>query len=263
MWDDARIYDLETVGDDDDVPYWQSLIARHRPAGVLDLACGTGRLTLPIARAGRALRLDFTVLGLDRSAPFLARARERLADAAPDVRDAVRFVDGDMRSFDLGQTFDLVILGFNSFAYLHTVEDQLACLRAVRRHLAPGGRFALDLLVPLLTFLAEAQVSPPVIRQELDHPVPDQGIARFLRSCADRYDAETQTIASTYFYELYHVDGRQERFTKDLAWHMYFTRELSLLLHLSGLAPVERHGAYDGTPFSKRSKQYLWIMEAV
>lgn len=70
--------------------------------------------------------------------------------------------------------------------------------------------------MPQFAFLAEAQIPSPVIRLELDHAMLAHDVARYLRSCADRYDAGTQTISSTYFYEIYHADGRQERTTKDL-----------------------------------------------
>lgn len=114
--------------------------------------------------------------------------------------------------------------------------------------------------MPQFAFLAEAQIPSPVIRLELDHAMLAHGVARYLRSCADRYDAGTQTISSTYFYEIYHADGRQERTTKDLQWHMYYPRELELLLRLSGLTVRERFGSYDQTPFTARSKQYVWTM---
>lgn len=102
----------------------------------------------------------------------------------------------------------------------------------------------------------------PPIRTEHDHAVPDEGVARFIRNYVDRYDAESQTLTSTYFYEIHHVDGRQDRFIKDLSWHMYFPHELRLLLRLAGLDVVERWGGYDQAPFGSRSRQYLWVTAA-
>jgi SAM-dependent methyltransferase len=262
VWDDVRLYELEFDEEDFDFGYWLGVLEQYRPGRVLDLACGAGRITLPLAECGAEVREDFRITGIDSSAPMIGRARERLAGQHAAIRDAVTFGEGDMRDFDLGDTFDLIVLGFNSFAYLHTIEDQLACLASIRRHLAPGGHFALDLIVPQFAFLAEAQVNPPPIRLEMDHALPEKGIAGYFRSCADRYDASTQTISSTYFYEIHHVDGRQERTTKRLDWHMYYPNELQLLLGQAGFSVVERFGSYDRTPFTGRSKQYLWTMTA-
>jgi SAM-dependent methyltransferase len=176
------------------------------------------------------------------------------------LQAAVRFVEGDMRDFNLGEQFDLILIGFNSFAYIHTLEDHRSCLRTIRRHLAPGGHLAIDLVVPHFSFLAEAQLPVPVVRLELDVTAPELGIKRMLRFATERYDAVTQTDDTTYFYEIYYSDGRHERFTDDLAWHMYFPHELNMLLEDAGFKPVERWGSYLKAPFGPRSTQYLWVM---
>lgn len=262
VWDDVRLYELELNGYDDDLEFWNGLLDTHEPKTVLELACGTGRITIPMAAKGSAACSDFRIVGIDASAPFIARAQELLREQSPATQRATRFLEGDMREFDLGETFDLIVLGFNSFAYLHTIDDQLACLACVRKHLAPGGRFVLDVIVPQFNFVAEAQVVPPVIRLELNHPVPSAGVERFLRSYTDRYDGATQTITTTYFYEIYHEDGRQERISRDLTWHMYYPHELELFLRMSGFVVLERNGDYNGSPFTSRSKQYVWTMSA-
>jgi SAM-dependent methyltransferase len=262
MWDDADLYELETAWYTQDLPYWAWLLAEVQPRHLLELACGTGRLALPLARQRVQHDPGFRLMGLDRSAALLVRAQEKLAETEPALTGVVQWVEGDMRTFDLGERFDLIILGFNALAYLPALEDQVACLRAIRRHLAPGGRFALDLLVPLAAFLAECQGANPPMRVELDHAVPALGVSRFLRCATDRYDPATQSDDSAYFYEIYYADGRVERRTDTLRWHMYFPRELLLLLRLAGLVPVAQYGSYARTPFNGASDKYLWVMAA-
>lgn len=172
MWNDVRLYELELNGYDDDLEFWGGVIDRYRPAKVLELACGTGRIALPLGDKGLAAQTDFRIVGIDSSVEFIERARELLLDRSLAMQEAARFLVDDMRDFDLGETFDLILLGFNSFAYLHTLEDRLACLESARRHLGPNGRFVLDVIVQQFNFVAEAQVTPPVIRLELNHPVP-------------------------------------------------------------------------------------------
>ena len=262
MWDDPDLYDLETAWYVTDLPYWQGLLAEYRPVRVLELGCGTGRLALPLARRGAAdLIPGFRLVGLDRSAALLARAQARLA-AEPPLAGAVRFVAGDMRAFDLGEMFDLIVLGFNTLAYLHTRPEQLACLTAVRRHLAPGGRFAIDLILPLAGFLAEAAEPDPPAHVELDHAVPAAGVTRFERIAVDHYDPLTQTDYTEYRYTITYADGRVEHRSDELAWHMYFPCELEGLLEQAGLRPVVRYGGYDRRPWGPGAEMYLWVMTA-
>ena len=169
LWDDPELYELENADDPYfDLPFWQRLIERREPRRVLELASGTGRMTFPLAAAGRARDPAFEIVGLDASQPMLTHARAALAEQPGPVRAAVRFEAADMRSFALADRFDLVIVPFNSLAYVHTREDQLACLRAARAHLAPGGAFAFDLLAPRFDYLAEALHPFPPMRVDAD-----------------------------------------------------------------------------------------------
>jgi SAM-dependent methyltransferase len=259
-WDDPELYELENADDPHfDLPFWRDLFERRRPRRALELACGTGRLTIPLAAAGLEADPGFEMVGVDRSEPFLAHAREALAAQADGVRAAVRLEPGDMRSFSLEGRFDLVAVPFNSLAYLHTRADQLACLRAARAHLAPEGVFAFDLLVPRLDFLAEAQHPFPPLRVDADLTTPAPGVERFVRSCVDRYDADTQTLRSTFFYDVHRAGGAALRHVRDVAWHMYFPAELEALLEEAGLRPVERRGGRNGEPLDRDARRYVFV----
>ena len=262
MHQNAWLYELENQDFRADLPFWESLLEDYRPARVLDIACGTGRITFPLLTKGRAQNPSFRIVGLDNSRPLLDLARERAARLDQEYTAAVRFVESDMRDFALDETFDFILVGFNSLAYIPTLDDHRNCLRTIRRHLAPDGHFAIDLIVPQFSFLAEAMTPVPVMRLELDVTVPDQGVKRLLRFATERYDPTTQIDDTTYYYEIYYTDGRHERFTDDLAWHMYYPHELTLLLEEAGLRPVERYGTYQKAPFGPRSVHYLWVMAA-
>jgi len=259
-WDDPELYELENADDPAfDLPFWQELVERRAPRRMLELGCGTGRLTLPLAAAGLAADPEFELVGLDGSKPFLAHARAALAGQSAAVRASVRLEAGDMRSFSLEERFDLVAVPFNSLAYIHTREDQLACLRAARAHLAPGGVFAFDLLAPRLDYLAEAIHPSPPMRVDADLAAPAPGVERFVRSCVDRYDPSTQTLTSTFFYDVHRVNGGSERRVHDLAWHMYFPAELEGLLAAAGLEPLERRGGWNGEPLDAGARRYVFV----
>src|SRR5688500_18834023 len=101
LWRNAWAYDLEDGQYAADIPYWTSLVEERRPRRVLELACGTGRITLPIAATGVAQDPGFQFVALDYSLNLLARAEEKKATADPHVAASVTFIEGDMRSFDL------------------------------------------------------------------------------------------------------------------------------------------------------------------
>ncbi len=135
-----------------DVAFYRGL-AEEVGGAVLELACGTGRVAIALAEAGLA------VTGLDRSEPMLAVAREKVANADPEVAGRVDLVLGDMTAFDLGRRFGLAVIAFRSFQSLLNPELQSDCLRAIHAHLEPGGRLALNLFDPLLDKCAPG--SPP------------------------------------------------------------------------------------------------------
>ena len=254
MWNDADLYDLENADDPAfDLGFWETLVRDLAPRRILELACGTGRVTLPLARLGVASEL----VALDSSEPFLAKLRSRLNGEA--LATGVSVVLGDMRSPRLDGPFDLVAVPFNSLAYLTSHESRVACLRSVRSLLAPGGRFVFDLVAPRYDFLAEAVGRPSPLRVDADHPAPEHGVARFLRSYTDIYDPASQTLHSTNRYEIYYADGRVEHRITDLDWHIYFPEELELLLADAGLTVVERYGDYDRGPWDATSRRYVWL----
>lgn len=257
VFDDARLYDIETGRHTEDIPYWEQLIDELRPASVLELGCGTGRLLRPIARRGLAHRPDFRLVGLDLSAALLAVARQRIG-ADPEFRDVLRLVEADMSDFALEERFDLVIIAFNGLGFVVGPGRQRACLHAAQRHLAPGGRLAIDLIVPRVSYLAVSERTSPVrLGEDLHDPAP--GVARLLRYDTERYDPVRQVDDSIYQYELHHTDGRVERFSRDLSWQMTFPNELELLMEDAGLRVTERYGDYERSPFDRTSHLYLWI----
>lgn len=262
-WGDAELYELETADDPDfDVDYWQGLVRELRPRRMLELACGTGRLTMPLAAAGSAAHEGFELVGLDSSEPFLVRARERLEAQPGELCAAVRLQHGDMRDFALEGAFDLIAMPFNALAYLYNAHDQLAALTTARRHLAADGRLAFDVLAPRMDYLAEAVHPFPPMRLDVDFKLQREGIERFLRSCVDRYDVATQTLTSTFLYDIHRSDGAIERRIHDVLWHMYFPAELELLLAKAGLEPVVRQGGWNGEPWDSAARRCVFVCAA-
>jgi SAM-dependent methyltransferase len=257
VWLDPDLYDIENFEDPPfDLGFWERTVRDAAPRRILELAAGTGRLTLPLARLGVAAEL----VALDYSPPFLERLRSRLADDPPAT--PVTVVEGLMQAPAVEGDVDLILVPFNSLAYLTGPEDRRACFRAARSLLAPGGRFAFDIIQPRYDLIAEAMVACPPLRVDIDHVRPAEGIDRFLRSYYDTYDPVTQTLRSTNRYEVHRSDGHVDQRIVDLDWHIYFPEELELLLEGAGLVAVERYGDYDRGPWTAASRRYLWVAGA-
>ena len=107
-----------------------------RPQSILDLCCGPGRFAVPLARRG------FRVTGVDRTAFFLNKARERAA--AENVE--ISWVQVDMRTFVQPGAFDLAISMFTSFGYFDDKAEDLTVLRNIRESLRPGGALVMDVV---------------------------------------------------------------------------------------------------------------------
>ncbi|MGZ4338985.1 MAG: class I SAM-dependent methyltransferase [Gaiellaceae bacterium] len=133
----ARVYDPWSASVVEDVPFYVEEAVRSG-GPVLELGVGTGRIAVPVAAAG------IEVVGVDLSAGMLEVARERaeLAGVQVDLRQ------GDLRDPPVDGDFPLVTSPFRSLLHMETDVDRRAALRAVRRHLAPTGRFVFDVFTP-------------------------------------------------------------------------------------------------------------------
>jgi SAM-dependent methyltransferase len=225
------------------LPFY-SEFARQHPEGVLELACGTGQLAVPIAGSG------IRAVGLDRSAAMLAIARTR-AKAAGVTCD---FVEGDMRAFDLGDRFGLVFVARNSLLHLSSTEDIVATFRAVRSHLVPGGIFAFDVFNPDPSILAR-----PTGQRFPVMSVETSPFGRLTVEGSHDYDAARQVDRGTWFVS---TDDQPERWVVLVEVRSIFPQELPLLLEAGGLRLLNRFGNLMRQPFQANSPQQVCVCEA-
>ncbi len=221
-----------------DVAFYTAL-ANDGAGPVLELACGTGRIALPLAEAGHR------VTGLDLSEGMLAVARNKSQALPASIRDRLHLAEGDMASFELEARFASIIVAFRSFQHLRTIEQQRAALAAMRRHLTPGGRLALHLFDPRLEFLVEGSATPP----------PSEGVDvasghRFVgRMTETRFDHLAQLRHDDWHYAEFDADGAQvaeaeRRMVLRWTWRW----ELHHLLALSGFEVENEFSDFHGTP---------------
>jgi SAM-dependent methyltransferase len=242
----ARYYDAAhgNIAGRHDVAFYRDL-ARASGGPVLELGCGTGRVLLPIAHDGIAC------VGLD--------AHDAMLDAlrAKEPPPNLRLVRGPMQGFDLGEErFALIFSAFRAFQHLYTVEDQLACLTAVRRHLAPGGRFAFDVFNPDLTRLAAHSED---ISEDASFTDGNDTIARWIGIERD-YTTQTQQVTVRYVRTRGTKTLQAEEETFGMRW--FFRFELEHLLARAGLAIEALYGDFDRRPFEGDSPEIVLVTRA-
>ena len=243
---DPVVYDAATQGVPGDVEFFVRLAMEAHAAGlpVLELACGTGRVAIPIAREGAA------IVGLDASPAMLGRAREKAAGLAN-----ARWVDGDMRDFDLPERFGLVAIPFRSFQHLLTIEDQMACLACIRRHLVPDGRLAINVFNPDIVRIAGWLTSRKGCLQ-----LTREGGGGWKRWETVEFATATQGLAVTFIDEQIDEGGVvQSRVYRGLKLRYTFRYEMEHLLARAGYAVETLYGDFFGTPFVGTSPEMVWL----
>lgn len=258
---DPDLYDLEYGRRRQDVAWYCQLAARHAaesadPASfrVVDLGCGSGRLLLPLLRAGHH------VLGVDRSAAMLQACRKRLCSLNARTRARVHILQSDFRQLPLAGKFPLILCPFNAFMHLYTRADIESTLAEVRRLLTPDGTFALDVFHPDPVWLARSPTRR-FIHARLRHPRTGQ---RLLCTTSHVYDPETQMAWIRFFYEpVPERNGSRPAAPQpplhvvQLAQRLFFPAELEALLHYNGFAISYRAGGFDRSPLSPVSSEQV------
>lgn len=241
----ARLYDLMFPGGGPAVDFYRDCANRHG-GRVLELGCGTGQKLIPIASDGHPC------VGLDFSSDMLSEAQRK----ANERGVTVEWMQGDMRAFDLGRTFDFVFITANSLLHLHEAEDLVSCFRSVRRHLAPGARFVFDVFSPSVRLLAEAD-GVRRARESLSFMDPDRGDVSV--DVAEIYDAPAQVTRGTWYLS---TNSEPDFVVEPLDIRSIFPQELPLLVSLGGLRLVERFGDWSGRPFAVDTPLQLCICES-
>ena len=239
----ADVYDAVYSYVTDDIPFYVDEALRCG-GPVLELGCGTGRVTLPIARVG------VEVTGLDSSQRMLDAARRKTADTP------VRLVHGDMREFSLGRRFALVIIPFRGFLSLLTVEDQMSALACIRRHLAPGGRLVFNVFDPDLNMLVQPGDGAYHLRDVAD-PESGRRLVIWHQSSCDNHN---QIIYARLIVD--ELDGSGAvagRFYRDFRLRYAHRWEIHHLLTSAGYEVVDLYGDFDRSPFDEESEEMVWI----
>lgn len=243
-----------------DVAFYRDAVHEHGDP-VLELGCGTGRITLALAEAGHR------VTGLDISERMLERCTQKLAGLPTETRERVHLVQGNMVQFDLGEKFRVIIIPFRPMQHLLEIDEQIACLESVRRHLqAEGRRFGErsgKLILDVFQTDAERMHDPAYQEESLvtEYGTPDGRHVKIMERVAAFHRAQQRNDVEMIFY-VRDAEGREERLVFAWTLRYFFRYEVEHLLARCGFRVSAVYGDFDRSPLIDGSPEMIFVAEA-
>lgn len=248
----AETYDDSMSDWPGEIDFYREIAAEARQIAtpILELGCGTGRIAIRIARDGGP------VVGLDMS-PYMLEVARRKSIGMHNVR----WVEGNMSSFELGESFALVLIPGHAFQHLNTVDEQLGCLTCARRHLAPAARVVVHVDHQDMTWLAGLLAQKTVEfepRGRFTHSVNRREIRAYR---AWSYEPSTQTAFSQARWEEIDAEGRvvDTWQTPRVPLHCVFRYEMEHLLRRAGFEVQALYGDFHRGPLADDSPEMIWV----
>lgn len=239
-----ELYDLEYRDHREDMAFYISQ-ARRQGGPVLELGCGTGRLSLALARSG------VSVHGVDASQAMLDALARKVAQQPELIQGRITWEQGDFRALDLPAVHPLVIIPFNALHHCRSPEELQQLLAGAARAVRPGGRLTFDCYLPDL----ELYDRDPDQRFE-ERIFKDPRTGGRLRSWEQGWwEAETHIHHVVYVYE--HEDGRQER--THLQLRMFSLEEIREAIARAGLRILREASDFDGRPLTDDALKYVAV----
>lgn len=247
----AEFYDIlhsETY----DVPAYIEF-AKRFGSTLLELGSGTGRILIPLARAG------FDVTGLELSQEMLDICKGKLEKESNDVKKCVKLIYGDMIDFQLDKRFDLIFAACNTFCHLISTRDIEKTLRCVKKHLKDQGVFIIDNSVPDIETMVETNGKEEIFK--FAHPITGRKIVDKFKAT---YDFLNQLEYNHIILEEYD-DGRLTRNAESNETLTYFfPRELKILLQSNGFYILEELGSLlKSSPITEQSREMIFLCKKI
>ena len=225
----------------DDIAFWQRQTNRQK-GKILELGCGTGRITIPIAQEGKKIS------GLEFNDSMIESAKIK----ASKHKVKIDFYLADMRYFSLNDRFDLIILPYNTIFHLVSLQDFQCCISCVKNHLTPKGKFIVDAWIPNMEKLARKMDDFQELEKYYD-PITSELIVLMTRS---NYDQVDQIDLCEFIFK--HNDIVKSKVEQP--FRIYFPKELEALLILNGFEIESIFGDYDENIINKNSRRQIFTV---
>ena len=245
LW--PEIYDQVYADINDDINFYvQEAVLSQGP--ILELGCGTGRVTFPIAKLG------IDILALDNSMAMMEVAQKKITRPS-DHYPNLEFVQSDMRNFAFDQKFNLVIIPFRGFQSLISISDQIETITTIKQHITKNGRLIFNTFVPNSESMTSAH---DVLYHHRD--VEDlENNRKFIIWNQSEYDQFNQLVHTRLIVdELNNKDAVVNRFYRDFSLRYAFRWELYHLFVSNGFKLLNLYGNFEKSEFDASSTEMIW-----
>ena len=243
MYNNPVLYDDMMWWKKDDIDFWSSIIKENKSKKILELCCGTGRTGLPLIEQG----LDY--YGIDLSEHFVKHFKSKITDSNYNLN---HIKTADIRDFHINETFDFIFIGFNSLAHLLTNKDTENCFNAIKNHMNSKTIFAIDIFVPLPSFL---------YRDNKDK----FNMMDFLYSKTNEKLNVIESIDYKPVTEINHInwdfinEDKISKFNFEFDMRMYFPDTLNRMLTECGYHINHLYGDYNCNKFDENSEKQIYF----
>ena len=225
-----------------DLPFYKRWLPKNKDARILELCCGTGRLTLPIAKDG------YTITGVDYTTSMLEKAKARAAEENLDIT----FIEADMRTLDLPDRYDLICIPFNSIHHLYQNEDVYKAFKAVKKHLKEGGLFVFDYFNPNIQFIVEGGKEQKQIAEYTTNDGREILIKEIMQ-----YESNAQINRIEWHY---FINGTFDSI-QNVDMRMFFPQELNSYIKQCGFTIIHKFGSFEEEAFGDHSEKQIFVCQ--
>src|SRR6266699_4343676 len=243
----APFYDIEHRHFDEDLSLYSNFAAVCG-SPLLELACGSGRLLVPLAREG------YELTGVDSSKSMLNLARHALERAG--VAEQCTLAQENMSTVRLGQKFRLAFIALGSFGHMCTRQEQRQTLAVVHDHLIPGGRFILDISNADVRYME--QLSGQMLHQGTWKRADGALLSHFVSPASSR---TKHMLELTHFYEEHQQGEAIRRTVTTTHLYLFERNEVELLLEEAGFGITDVYGDYELSPFENERPRMIFIAQ--
>lgn len=238
---DANIYDGMNTNLTD-LQFYRRWLPKNKEARILELCCGTGRLTLPIAKDG------YNISGVDYTVSMLEQAKVKASKEGLNIE----FIEADIRTLDLPEKYDFIFIPFNSIHHLYENEDLFKAFNVVKNHLKEGGLFLLDCFNPNIQYIAESEKEP----KEIAEYTTKDG-RKILIKQVMRYENKTQINRIEWHY---FINGAFNSI-QNLDMRLFFPQELDAYLKWNDFNIIHKFGNFEEGEFNDNSDKQIFVCQ--
>lgn len=236
---DGDIYDSMNT-EINDLPFYSHWLNERKKGRILELCCGTGRLTIPLAQEG------FDIIGVDNSTSMLVQAEVK----ANELSVPVKFIKSDMRTLDLSEIYDIIFIPFNSIHHLYTNQDFFDVLTSVKKHLKEDGYFLFDCFNPDIHYIVNSEKGENIIAE---YSTKDGRGVVIKQTMVYENITQINRIKWHYF-----INGEFDSI-QNMDMRLFYPKELDEYLNIGGFEIVHKFGGFNGEVFENKSMKQVFV----